>query len=38
VTIPLDVPAGMIRFDPSGDLWLVDTMATMAAYRYSVEW
>ncbi len=38
VTVPLDIPAGMIRFDPSGDLWLVDTMATMAAYRYSVEW
>ncbi|MFC1530250.1 6-bladed beta-propeller [Gemmatimonadota bacterium] len=37
-TVPLDVPAGMIRFDPSGDLWLVDTLATMAAYRYSVEW
>ena len=31
-------PARLSRFDPSGDLWLVDTMATMAAYRYSVEW
>jgi hypothetical protein len=38
VTMPLDLPASMIRFDPSGDLWLIDTMATMAAYRYSVEW
>ncbi|MFC1499651.1 6-bladed beta-propeller [Candidatus Zixiibacteriota bacterium] len=38
VTIPLDVPSTMIRFDAEGDLWLVDTRATMAAYRYSVSW
>ncbi len=38
VTMPLDIPATMIRFDAEGDLWLVDTRATMAAYRYTVRW
>lgn len=38
VTIPLEIPASMIRFDAEGDLWLIDTRATMAAYRYTVRW
>lgn len=37
-TIPLEIPASIIRFDAEGDLWLIDTRATMAAYRYTVSW
>lgn len=37
-TIPLDYAPGMIAFDPTGDLWLVDTRESLAAYRYEVKW
>ena len=37
-TIPLDIAASMIAFDPSGDLWLIDTRGSLSGIRYEVVW
>jgi len=37
-TIPLDIFPSRIAFDPFGDLWLLDTRVSIAAYRYEVRW
>jgi len=36
--IPLDIAPSMITFDPSGDMWLVDTRGSLSAIRYEVVW